>query len=77
MGVEGKDFAMRGLSLTISALFQVVTTPAKIFASVTCLSWIEDHKVRPVVAFFKLIGKVIAPPIAGMYSQPNVGCPDV
>ena len=76
IGVDGKDFAIRGLSLAISALFHVVIAPPKIFASVTCLSWIDDPKVRPVVAFLRLIGTVIAPPIAGMYSQPNVGAPD-
>ena len=50
--------------------------PEKILASVTCLSWMEDPSVRPVLAFFRLIGTVTAPPIAGMYSQLQEGSPD-
>ncbi|CAB4737460.1 unannotated protein [freshwater metagenome] len=76
IGVAGSAAEMRGLSLMISGWFQVVIAPAKIFARVTCLSWIDEPRVRPVVAFFRLIGTVIAPPMFGMYSQSKVGSPE-
>ena len=76
MGVAGSAAEIRGLSFTISGWFQVVMAPEKILARVTRFSWIEEPSVRPVVAFFRLIGTVIAPPMLGMYSQLKVGSPD-
>ena len=76
IGVAGSEALMRALSLTISGWFQVVMLPEKILASVVCRSWIEDPSVRPVVLFFRLIGTVMAPPMAGMYSQSQVGSPE-
>ena len=77
IGVAGIDVAMRGLSLRISGWFHLVMLPEKIFASVVCLSWMDEPRVRPVLAFFRLIGTVMAPPMAGMYSQDQLGSPEV
>ena len=68
--------AIRGLDLRISLSFHLVIFPPRIFASVVCLSWMEEPNERFVLEFFKLMGNVTAPPMLGMYSQPNVGSPD-
>ena len=73
IGVAGRADAMRGLTLRISGWFHVVMAPPKIFARVPWFSWIEEPSERPVFAFLRLIGMLIAPPMTGTYSQPKVG----
>jgi hypothetical protein len=74
--VFGIEDTILTLSLRISGSFHFVILPARILASVVCFKLIDEPKVLVLLAFFKLIGNVIAPPTLGIYSQSNVGSPD-